>query len=140
MIFIQSISTALGALQNCQRNGCHDADLIWTEVLDRLERELPRGSGFDAGTKIDRDSDPEKIRFTTSFHHMNDGGYYDGWTEHVVTISPSFQHLFDVKVSGRDRNQIKDLIATVFRCELNTITPWRCSYKQCYQDLTGELA
>jgi hypothetical protein len=45
---------------------------------------------------------------------MNEGGYYDGWTEHQVIITPSLQHGFDVRVTGQDRNEIKDYLAELF--------------------------
>ena len=82
------------------------------EKLAQLQDLLPSGSGFDAGTQIDLDkSTPEKIVLNTAFHHMNDGGYYDGWTEHTVTVRPSFLWDFDIRVGGRDRNCIKEYIA-----------------------------
>jgi hypothetical protein len=45
---------------------------------------------------------------------MNDSGYYDGWTEHVVTVTPSFIGGFNIRVSGRNRNDIKGYIAESF--------------------------
>lgn len=59
--------------------------------------------------------------FETSVHHMNPDGYYDGWTEHTVTVTPSFIGRFDLKVSGRDRNGIKDYIAEVFGSVLSAV-------------------
>ena len=59
--------------------------------LDRLAEFLPSGSGFDSGTTLDVDqSTPEKLVFDTSFHAMNEYGYYDGWTEHKIIARPSF--------------------------------------------------
>jgi hypothetical protein len=83
-----------------------------------VSNHLPFGSGFDSGTKLDFDaSHAEKLVFETSFHHMNDGGYYDGWTEHVVTVTPSFSG-FNIRISGRNRNDIKDYIHEVFSTAL----------------------
>lgn len=66
-------------------------DLL-NEWLARIEREvLPSGSGFDRGTKLDLDaSAPERLVFTTDFHHMGEGGAYCGWSSHIVTVTPSF--------------------------------------------------
>ena len=89
------------------------------EKLAQLQSILPSGSGFDDGTQIDLDrSTPEKIVLSTSFHHMNDGGYYDGWTEHVVTVRPSFVYGLDIHVSGRNRNGIKEYITETFHFAL----------------------
>jgi len=84
--------------------------------VDRLVKEcLPSGSGFDAGTSLNwEESDGEnKIVFTTSFHHMDDCGGYDGWTEHDVTVTPRFDGI-DVQVSGEDRNGILEYIGDTF--------------------------
>lgn len=84
--------------------------------LDYIEKEiLPSGSGFDAGTKIDREaSTPNKLVLTTSFHHMNDAGYYDGWTEHKVIVKPDLQWGFSLAVTGRDKRDIKEYIGDMF--------------------------
>lgn len=46
-------------------------------------------------------------------------GMYVGWTEHTITVTPSFIGL-NVKVSGRNRNEIKDYIADHFSDCLET--------------------
>ena len=90
--------------------------------IESLVREhMPRGSGFDSGTTLDLEaSHADKLVFQTSFHHMNDGGYYDGWTTHVVTVTPSFIGGFSLRVGGRNRNNIKDYIGDTFHTALMT--------------------
>lgn len=91
----------------------------WRDRLDRLQDMLPSGSGIDNGTQIDFDKSSEsKIILHTAYHHMNDGGYYDGWTEHTITIKPSFRGI-DVSIGGRNRNDIKDYLHDVFYHCLN---------------------
>ena len=76
---------------------------------------LPSGSGWDLGTTLDWDaSSPNKLVFYGSYHHMDDGGSYDGWTEHTVTVRPSLAFGFDLKVSGPNRNEIKGYITEMF--------------------------
>lgn len=83
--------------------------------LSILQDALPSGSGFDSCTTINVEkSSNHKLVFDTSFHHMDDNGYYDGWTEHKVTVTPRFDGSFDVHVSGRNKNDIKDYIAETF--------------------------
>lgn len=88
-------------------------------VIDRNRDEIERivaaymlsGSGFDSGTKFNFERSTEsRLVFTVDFHHMNDAGMYDGWTTHTVTIESTFTSP-NVKISGRDRNGIKDYIA-----------------------------
>ena len=95
------------------------------ETISALVREhMPSGSGFDCGTQMDCiESHAEKLVFTTSFHHMNDVGYYDGWTEHTITVTPSFIGGFNLRVSGRNRKDIKDYIHDVFSQALKTELP-----------------
>jgi hypothetical protein len=52
--------------------------------------------------------------FKTSFHHMNTHGYYDGWTDHIVTVRPDMMSGIRISITGKDRNQIKDYIHEVF--------------------------
>ena len=90
--------------------------------VDRAEKEiLPSGSGFDSGTTFDvAASSAEKLVFNTSYHHMNDGGYYDGWSDHVVTVKASLLFGIDIRVSGRNRNDIKDYIIEVMHNALTS--------------------
>jgi hypothetical protein len=76
---------------------------------------MPSGSGFDSGTTIDLDaSTADKLVFSTSYHHMNDVGMYDGWTEHDVIVTPDLASGFKLRITGRDRNGIKEYIAETF--------------------------
>lgn len=123
MTLASDIVNTLVARKNCEKSGNVEWREKWADRLDSLVSELPSGGGFDAGTTLDEDkSGPTRLVFQTSFHHMNDGGMYDGWTEHTVTVVPTFTGL-DVKVSGANRNDIKDYIAEVFVSLLSSPVP-----------------
>jgi hypothetical protein len=49
---------------------------------------------------------------------MNTHGYYEGWTEHKVIVTPSW-HGFNIRVTGKDKNQIKEYITETFHYVLN---------------------
>ena len=85
---------------------------IWSERLEQAARDLlPSGSGFDAGTKIDLDaSRADRVTLKTAFHHMDAHGGYDGWTTHKIHLTPVFGG-YAMRVTGKDRNGIKDYIA-----------------------------
>lgn len=102
----QAIARCLRGLQYSPVPGVTE---MWAERLERIEREtLPSGSGFDSGTKVDLESSkPNRIVLETSFHHMNDCGMYDGWTEHKVIVVPDMIYGIDIRITGRDRNGIK---------------------------------
>lgn len=88
--------------------------------LDKIMKNAPSGSGFDKGTELDDSSSSNKLIFNTAFHHMDENGYYDGWTDHKVIITPSFINSFDMRISGRNRNNIKEYISDLFNDWLTT--------------------
>ena len=107
------LSSLLQAQANCRASG----NTEWLEkhgarVADLLNG-APSGSGFDCGSALVEGTPSNRLIFTTSFHHMDEHGGYDGWTEHKVTVRPTFTGL-DVHVSGHNRNEIKDYIAETF--------------------------
>jgi len=120
----KQIAHLLTARDNCEKSGNTDWFDKHTDRLERIAGILPRGSGFDAGTTIDMENSRlERIVLCTSFHHMNDSGCYDGWTEHSVIITPSLAFDFHLRVTGHDRSEIKDYIAEIFEHALRELTP-----------------
>lgn len=90
-------------------------------ILMRVHQYMPSGSGFDNGTTLDLTrSNANRLVFFTAFHHMDEHGGYDGWTDHEVWVSPDLCFDFTLRVTGRDRNQIKDLIHENFNHVLLT--------------------
>jgi hypothetical protein len=45
---------------------------------------------------------------------MTEGGMYDGWTEHTVVVTPSLAFGINIRITGRNRNDIKDYLHDVF--------------------------
>jgi len=120
-------ASALSALHNCRKRDVESKwESIWQSRLeDELKEHLPRGSGFDCGTTLDIEaSKPERLVFKTSFHHMDEHGGYDGWTEHSIIVTPSLVYGFELRVTGRDRNGIKDYIAETMHNALGVKAGW----------------
>ena len=119
-LFIAEAVTALHNVQNRQAAGIAsrgeiagtDWGIIWRDRLEQAARDLlPGGSGFNNGTQIDLDaSRADRITLKTAFHHMSANGFYDGWTQHKIHLVPAFGG-FDMRVTGKDRNGIKEYIA-----------------------------
>jgi hypothetical protein len=122
----RGLAIAVAARKRCDNGFNPEWFAKWDDrIRGILSDHFPSGSGFDAGTQIDLDkSDGDKLVFRTSFHHMNEGGFYDGWTDHTITATPSFEHGFHLKVSGRDRNGIKDYISHQFSHSLMLELEW----------------
>jgi hypothetical protein len=107
------IASLIAARANCLKYGNTEWHSRHGESLARIIRDcLPSGGGFDCGTKLIEDEcrDGERLVFSVEFHHMDAHGGYDGWTEHKVTVRPSFVFGLDIRISGRGRSGIKDYI------------------------------
>jgi hypothetical protein len=114
------ISGLIGAIHRCREDSNKEWEENHTQRLLQLVKDyMPGEPGFDSDTTIDIDkSSKDKLVFYTSFHHMDENGFYDGWTEHTVTVTPGFRGA-NIKISGRDRNCIKDIIHETFDFSLD---------------------
>jgi hypothetical protein len=126
----QSIATILAqivqARRNCLSSGNSES---WAKrhegtILAIVAQFMPSGSGFDSGTKIDLDqSTDEKLVFHTSFHHINENGFYDGWSEHEVIVKASLAYGISIRITGEDKRGIKEYIHECFRSALLMTLP-----------------
>jgi hypothetical protein len=120
MKLYKQLAKACGAYHRCVETKNEEWQDKWSDQIKEMMDQFPSGSGFDNGTHIDLDaSGDDKLVFNTSFHHMDENGMYDGWTEYTVTITPSLGLDYRIKVSGRDRNDIKEYIADSFALALD---------------------
>jgi len=116
------LSSLLEAMENCRKSG----NAEWLEkhgqrIASIVSTYMPSGAGWDCGTKLDMDkSARDKLVFYGSFHHMDDWGGYDGWTDHTITVRPGFTGP-SITISGRDRNNIKAYIHELFYDSLSRI-------------------
>ena len=87
---IESIYTAWTARENCIIANNTEWIKKWGDKLKNIEKNyLPYGSGFDNGTKIQSVSET-KIVLKSSYHLMDDNGYYREWIDFLVIVSPGF--------------------------------------------------
>lgn len=77
------------------------------EQIETLVRNhLPHGSGFDSGFVFDFDESTlepsECLKLTFAYHHMNENGYYCGWSYWTLTITPSLAmgYNFEIKADS----------------------------------------
>lgn len=113
------LARTLDAYQRCVKEGKDFQFVHWTTIQDIMST-APSGSGIDSGTTFDDTrSNGDKLVFYTHYHHMNEGGYYDGWTDHTITVKPSLMFGFDLSISGKNRNDIKDYLHDVYHYWLN---------------------
>lgn len=119
---------------NCQKSGNDVGRHRAAYSLSQIMMRAPSGGGIDCGTRLipfDYDGDRYDtteykggpIKFFVEFHHMNDGGYYDGWTEHTITLRPHLIFGYELTISGKDKNGIKDYLADIYGGWLNESVP-----------------
>lgn len=115
-LLYQRIASLVAQNHNCVASNNDEWEQRSRAELEQIAKEcLPRGSGIDCGTVINLDaSDANRIVLVTSFHHMNDAGSYDGWTEHTVIVTPDLAFGFNLKITGRNRNDIKEYLRDVY--------------------------
>ena len=123
MPLYQLIARAGNAANYCARNGNGEWQQAWQELLEQCEELLPSGSGFDAGTSI-VEASSERIVLKTAYHHLDGNGNYDGWTEHTVTVVPDLAFGFRLRISGRNKNDVKEYITDVFDQALLSEVVW----------------
>jgi hypothetical protein len=112
MKVVEALASALSTMRSCEREEMADRA---KERVGKIQQELLlSGSGNDAGSEVlvDLCSD-RKIVIQSDFHHMDENGFYSGWTKGVFTITPSF-HGIEVKFVVRGRPDIKYWDARLF--------------------------
>lgn len=117
MKLYQRLAQLAVSIQNCVVTNNQAWLNRHSEELEQLVRDhMPHGAGFDNGTTITiTKSSDDVLLFYTAFHHMDEHGSYDGWTEHAIRVKPKLSPPgFSITVAGKDRNQIKDYIAETF--------------------------
>jgi hypothetical protein len=119
-LLVELIAGAVQARLNCLETKNVEWEAKHETTINKLVQDhLPSGGGFDNGTQIDLErSTADKLVFTTAFHHMNEGGFYDGWTEHDVVVKPSFIGRLSIDITGKNRNDIKEYIHESFHAAL----------------------
>ena len=122
----QQFARSLTALRNCEDvtrpapgMGRDEAIALHGGRLAECMARMPSGSGVDDGCELDDSSTPNRLVFLTSFHHMDEHGGYDGWTSHKVIVTPDLAFGFDVRVTGPNRNDIRDYLGELFHAALS---------------------
>jgi hypothetical protein len=122
-INLTALSSTFQAWKNCIASG----NKVWEDKhLETIETiigdKLPSGSGIDTGTEFDMTTSSEdNLVFNTSFHHMDEGGGYDDWTEHAIILTPTFGD-YKMEITGEDREGIKEYLRDTFD-QVFTVAP-----------------
>jgi hypothetical protein len=115
------LATTLEAAFNCEKTG----NVEWfgkheLRLALLVKEYLPSGSGINAGTSLLFSKQKTgELRLGVSFQHMNSDGYYEGWTSHEIIVTANLGHGFDLKITGPNKNDIKDYLGDVFHYALS---------------------
>ena len=70
---------------------------------------LPSGSGFDGQITIE-DANDKKLTIKFDWHLMTDDGYYDGWLDLLLIVTPNLANDFDMKIkwytNGNEKRKV----------------------------------
>lgn len=112
----KQIALSLNARTNCIKSNNDVWFNKWSDKIEEYNAGLPSGSGFDSGSEINTgESRDEKIVINTSYHFMDENGYYDGWYDYKIVIKPSLIFDFTLTIHGINRNDLKDYIYEIFQ-------------------------
>lgn len=126
----EALAQAVEALNRNPSN--KETEEVMVDKIKTIMESAPCGSGFDSGTKfLEEKSNCKRLVFRTAFHHMNYAGYYDGWTNHLVTVEADLILGTSIRVSGKDRNDIKDYIGDAFGCWIGREVNWLTGEVKC---------
>lgn len=117
----KELASRIQARHNCQKSNNTEWFGKHTDVANAMLRELPHGSGIDGEWRLDFDkSNGEKVILYGEYHAMDDNGYYDGWIDFRVTITPSLQFDFNLSITGNfgKYQDVKDYLYDILRTAL----------------------
>jgi hypothetical protein len=113
---ISRISGHLSGVSGAAASECaewvarHESALAWIE-----RNLLPYGGSIQPQcTVMTGESSPERVVIDVPWHHMNEHGGYDGWTSYRVIVTPSLLHGISIRITGRDRDDVKGYLLDIF--------------------------
>ena len=134
----REFSSIIQAIKNCRGKG-HHVDHVGLvtghETQEQLENHetnlkklidyLPSGSGIDNGVELDRDeSHAERLVFHFSYHNMDENGYYEGWDDYTMIVTPSLLFGFNLEFKGEgvtdDNDDLIDYLHDTFNQSLHS--------------------
>ena len=117
---IEAIAVTVMAIKNCQKTGNEFEESHKNKLQQLIEEYLPHGSGIDGEIGVDIDqSTPEKVVIYFEYHLMDENGCYVGWENYELKCTPSFIYGVDIKIKGKNKNDLKDYFYQLFHSALS---------------------
>ena len=87
------------------------------EINNIMKNSLPHGSGIDNGCSFNYDkSHNNRLVINSAYHCMNENGYYDGWVDFIVVLTPDLELDYTLNIRGNfgKYNHVKDYLYQIF--------------------------
>jgi hypothetical protein len=118
----QELAGRFTAYKNCLKSNNKEWEEKHYSKIEEIINSLPHGSGIDGKTEFDFDnSKSDKLIINSSYHAMDENGFYDRWIDFSLIITPSLQFGFNLTITGKfGRNQeIKEYLLDIFHSALD---------------------
>ncbi len=97
----KDIAHTLDAYKRCIETDNKEWEEKHEQRIKELIDELPHGSGLDGTWKIDLEkSNDSKLILYMQYHCMNQDGYYDGWVDFTLKVTPSLAFGINLQITG----------------------------------------
>ena len=118
----KKFAMTLNAFHNCQKVENTEWEEKHENKLYEYIESLPHGCGIDGKTRFDFEkSTSDKLIFYIKYHCMDENGFYEGWYDYKIIVTPSLQNDFNLKIVGKDTpNMAKDYLYEVFQYAFST--------------------
>lgn len=113
----QVLAHKLEAIRNCVKSENGEWKLRHEmEARNVIDNLMPHGSGIDGMVNLDTNGGGRFLTFHSSYHAMDDNGFYDRWIDFTVHVTPTLLGEPVVVVKGRFGKyaDLKDDIADRF--------------------------
>ena len=96
----QKLARSFQAKENCLMSDNNEWYDKHSMVIDHIVRNyLPSGSGIDSGCTVNPKTS-DKFIIESSYHRMDEHGYYDGWIDFKVIVKASLTSNIDLTIIG----------------------------------------
>ena len=111
----ERLASSIDAFNTCVKHKNEFGKDLHESNIDVIMKSAPSGSGIDLGTRFDWDnSNRDLLILNADFHHMDEQGGYDGWTEHTIRVRASLLFGIEIRVTGINKNNIKEYLHNVY--------------------------
>lgn len=118
MSIYNTIAHLLIQIDNCKKSGNTLCEARAMFNLERLVNRLGYTSmvmDFKLVSTVEHLSKKQKLAFTFTFMHMDENGYRDGYTYHLLTVKPCLMFGVSLSINGRDRRGFKEYLYEAFQ-------------------------